>query len=307
MRLLELYCGIGGCHAALEGRVQSVGAVDVNRQAASVYERNHPNSRVTVADLRSFPVERLRRFEADLWWLSPPCQPFTRRGNQRDVEDPRCESFLALLPKLDSVRPARIGLENVPGFRRSEARRRLLVVLEEAGYEFREQLLCPHTLGWPNRRERYYLVAQLGSLPSVEAPARVERRSLAEFVDESWDRDPRLAVDDAVLSAYQGALDIVDRQDPHALAATFTSAYGRSHVRSGSYLRTRRGVRRFSPPEILALLGFPASWTLPPELSLAAAWKLVGNSLSLPSVRSVLQPFLGAATDSNRSIASGVA
>ena len=47
-------------------------------------------------------------------------------------------------------------------------------------------------------------------------------------------------------------------------------------------------LRRFSPGEVLRLLGFPASFELPPDLPRDAAWRLVGNSLSLPPVSAVL-------------------
>jgi hypothetical protein len=40
--------------------------------------------------------------------------------------------------------------------------------------------------------------------------------------------------------------------------------------------------------EILRLLGFPPDFGLPPELSTQVAWRLVGNSLSVPAVRYVL-------------------
>ena len=59
-------------------------------------------------------------------------------------------------------------------------------------------------------------------------------------------------------------------------------------MRSGSYLATGGGVRRFSPAEILRLLAFPASFELPPELGLQKAWRLIGNSLSVAAVRTVL-------------------
>ena len=98
------------------------------------------------------------------------------------------------------------------------------------------------------------------------------------------------------MERYRGALHVIDPGDPRAVAHCFTSAYGRSPVRSGSYLATKTGVRRFSPAEILRLLGFPESFRLPPELGLEGAWRLVGNSLSIDAVRWVLGtiPELGA-------------
>jgi hypothetical protein len=99
---------------------------------------------------------------------------------------------------------------------------------------------------------------------------------------------PGLRVEPELLERYQDALHVVDAGDPDAVTACFTSAYGRSFVRSGSYLRIDGHVRRFSPSEVLRLLGFPATYSLPPELPARKAWALAGNSLSLASVRAVL-------------------
>jgi hypothetical protein len=109
---------------------------------------------------------------------------------------------------------------------------------------------------------------------------------LRTFLDPA--ASPSLRVDPGLVRRYRHAMDIVDPEDPAAVTACFTSAYGHSPVRSGSYLQTPSGLRRFSPAEILRLLGFPATFTLPPKLPLAAAWRLVGNSLSIPAVRHVL-------------------
>ena len=94
---------------------------------------------------------------------------------------------------------------------------------------------------------------------------------------------------------YRGAVHVVDAEDPQAETHCFTSSYGGSVVRSGSYLATPRGVRRFSPTEILRLLCFPADYRLPDDLTLRKAWQLVGNSLSVAAVRHVLSaiPELG--------------
>jgi hypothetical protein len=97
-----------------------------------------------------------------------------------------------------------------------------------------------------------------------------------------------LIIPDDLLRQYRGALHIVDPTDPAAETHCFTAAYGRSIVHSGSYLQTPRGVRSFSPREILRLLGFPSSFSLPTNLPLAKAWSLIGNSLSVPAVRHVL-------------------
>jgi DNA (cytosine-5)-methyltransferase 1 len=289
-RLLELYCGIGGCTAASAGAVEVLAALDINLVALGVYRANFPHP-TAVCALESLRDDDPRVRRADVWWLSPPCQPYTRRGLGRDLDDPRSKSLAHLLRVLDRVQPPAVALENVPGFQGSLAHERLLGILDRGGYTVAERLLCPTELGIPNRRRRYYLVASRDGLAERPTPA-LARRSLASFLDPV--DAPELVVDPRMVQRYARAVDVVDALDPDAVAATFTSAYGRSPVRSGSYLRRWPPhaeaplLRYFSPTEILRLLGFPATFALPAELSLETAWRLLGNTLSVPAVREVL-------------------
>jgi DNA (cytosine-5)-methyltransferase 1/tRNA (cytosine38-C5)-methyltransferase len=104
------------------------------------------------------------------------------------------------------------------------------------------------------------------------------------------DAEPAAALwlPDGLLDRYRTAVHVVDPDDARSETHCFTSSYGLSVVRSGSYLATPRGVRRFSPAEILRLLGFPAEFRLPPSLTLRKAWELVGNSLAVAAVHHVL-------------------
>lgn len=311
--VLELFCGIGGCAAALPGGARVAGAVDISAKALAVYRRNFPDHPVRIKLIDGLSSSDLAAFGADLWWLSPPCQPFTRRGLGRDADDPRASALLHLTRLLGSsvaLRPRALALENVPGFEHSRCHELLRETLDRAGYRVRETLLCPTELGVPNRRRRFYLAASLDREPGAWGDGGWRGGQLPDLVDRALDgTDPpgssdrpdgkplaALLLDPEIQRRYEDALHRVDADDPAAVAACFTAAYGRSHVRSGSYLRlggrwTGR-LRRFSPGEILRLLGFPASFSLPPELPARAAWPLVGNSLSVPAVRAVLAPLL---------------
>ncbi|HSL83487.1 MAG TPA: DNA cytosine methyltransferase, partial [Thermoanaerobaculia bacterium] len=326
LRTLELYCGIGGVAAALDGAAAVVAAVDINRGALAVYRRNfvHPALARTIEGLSA---EELAGFRADLWWLSPPCQPFTRRGLGRDDDDPRAASLLALLERiaeLGSEAPRYLALENVPGFQGSRCHARLAATLRRAGFRWREGCLCPTELGVPNRRRRYYLVASRNGEPadwSPEAPKAPRRGTLRPYLDPEPDPapdagperrlDPALAWDPELVRRYRHALDVVRADEPGAVTACFTAAYGRSPVRSGSYLALNGDpvdspgeprLRRFSPAEVLRLLGFPGTFRRPPDLPPEKAWPLVGNSLSVPAVRRVLSavPELAGLTRADR-------
>jgi tRNA (cytosine38-C5)-methyltransferase len=67
--------------------------------------------------------ELLAGFNADLWLLSPACQPYTvLNPNAKGGSDPRAQSFLHLithvLPQMrtDGTCPSYLLVENVAGF-----------------------------------------------------------------------------------------------------------------------------------------------------------------------------------------------
>lgn len=290
LRVLELYAGIGGAAAALDAfdLTTDTVALDIDRGVLAVYAHNF--SHTTVAKhFDAVPSDWLAAREADLWWASPPCQPFTRRGRRRGLNDPRGATFRALLRQIEAVRPPSLAIENVVGFDSSAARDALITCLDQAGYTWRETVLCPSELGLPNRRPRYYLAASRRGEPAmVDRRPRRPRPKLGDLVDPAADH-VALRVDVDLARRYDGALHIVDVDDNDAVTSCFTSAYGRSPVRSGSYLRLiDGGLRRFAPSEILRLLDFPPRYALPTTLSYASAWRMIGNSLALEPVRRLL-------------------
>ena len=263
LRVLELYCGIGGCAAALasaDTAAEVVAAIDVNHLAVEIYRHNFPHP-AAVRTLESLTAGELAAFGADLWWLSPPCQPFTRRGLGRDLADPRTASLLALIDRIGELPP------RLPRAGERPRLRRLGDPRAPAGGARRRRLRGPRAPALPHRAGRPQppaAVLPAGVAAGVrERLARGERRRpaaptghsagphrqpsprpLATYLDP--EPAPELTVAPDLLARYAGALDLVDPADPTAVAACFTAAYGRSPVRSGSYLILARGSGR--PP-----------------------------------------------------------
>jgi len=285
MRALELYSGIGGFAQASTGRCQVVAAIDHNHLANQVYASNfeHP---VVVKNLESVPLRELERWEAELWWMSPPCQPYTIRGAQQDLDDPRSKSFLRIIEAIKAIQPPFLALENVPWFEDSNGHALLLKTLEKTGYLVEQRQVCPTELGLPNVRKRFYLVAAKQGLDPITVESH-KPAPLHAFLDAVV--APDLAVPEELELRYGENLHTVEADDPGAVAACFTSAYGRSPVYCGSYLRQHGKRRYFSPAEIARLLGFSSAFRLPPSYSRRQLWKLIGNSLSIPVVRRVLE------------------
>lgn len=286
MRILELFSGIGGLAAAVEGRAEVAAAVDHDLRAVGVYRSNWPHP-VHVKNLVSVKPAWLAAFQADLWWMSPPCAPHGIRGEQRDVDDPRSAAFQHVLRCIEEVRPRHVAIENVPWFRGGRAWERLMEVAARCGYAVQATELCPAELGVPAVRRRVYVL--LGDTVPIPPPT-AERRPLSAFIGP-W-RD-ELAIPDDRRARFGDAFHVVDVDDPDALAACFTRAYGKSPVYVGSYLaQTVDGARRlrhFAPEEIARLYGFPEPFRL--DLGLADGWKLIGNSVSVDAVRHVLRAF----------------
>ncbi len=286
--LLELFSGLGAAGLAWGGPV--AGAVDQSAAANETYALNH-GRRPDCWNLAAVREQQLAGFQAPRWWLSPPCQPYTVRGAARDLDDQRARALIHLLPLIQRLRPAVIAMENVPGFVPSHSRGELRACLIGAGYSLHERLLCPTALGFPMRRLRYYLVAHRDAGAPHHADfstpcARPPERPLLEFLDP--DPDPELCLTEATVRGFGHSAHVVDANDAVATAHCFTSAYGRSPLRAGSYVRDSLGIRRFSPEEVLRLLGFPRPFRFPDETARTTRWELAGNSLAIPVVRAVL-------------------
>lgn len=291
MKILELFSGIGAVSVATHDSGDVVCSIDINQLAMLVFRTNF-DTPVWIQEISSISNQKFKDFQADLWWMSPPCQPFTRRGLKKDIDDPRSSAILRIIDAIEHVQPNHIALENVMGFENSETHQRLIEILERNGYRYASIQLCSSNLGIPNIRPRYFLTASRLTAPKLIPPTQPHSPvKVSELLDSNDALPDGLAVDEADLKKYYEAVNIVSPQS--TITRCFTSAYGRSNVFSGSYLKSSQGYRRFSPREIARFLGFPDRFVLPQELTTQQLWKLIGNSVSVPCVRYVLSSLVG--------------
>eukprot|EP00755_Sulcionema_specki_P030920 Sspe_Gene.95496::Locus_67775_Transcript_1_1_Confidence_1.000_Length_1429::g.95496::m.95496/K15336/TRDMT1, DNMT2; tRNA (cytosine38-C5)-methyltransferase len=174
---IDFFSGIGGNHYALclacewlgcEPRV--LASVEINDSVNRTYRHNFPQTRIIQKKIEDLPTHVLERLRATVWLMSPPCQPFTRQGLQKDDQDPRTLPLFHLLRALQAMRPSHrplmLFIENVKNFEESRTHAHLVDVLSSLGYTFREFLINPLQAGVPNSRLRYYLVARFRGLPT---------------------------------------------------------------------------------------------------------------------------------------------
>ena len=188
IRMLELFSGIGGMRISLEKALrllnqenkrsyvlESCRAYDISLHANNVYHYNFCGSSNKGSDsVCTKLVEQLKSkdilpLRANLWTMSPPCQPFTTngegRGKQRlDASDKRCNGLKGIAKLLTDLnkedRPKWILLENVKGFEGSAMCEIWCECLRNNGYSYRSFVLSPVEFGIPNHRRRYYLLAE---------------------------------------------------------------------------------------------------------------------------------------------------
>lgn len=276
MRVLELFSGLGGWRFALQARGSVSAAYDVSEAANATYALNHgeaPRAR----ELATLPRAELAALGADTWLLSPPCQPFCRMGNHLGLGDRRSRAFRHLMDLFPEAPPDHLVLENVGGFLGSDAHALLSDRLRAHGMRWLELTACPSRFGLPNQRPRVFIVASRGPLephplPDLAAPP------LADYLDAEEDEALYLRPD--LLARHGPGLDRVEPGDRRSTC--FIGGYGQRYVGSGSFLKTAKGIRRFSPPEVARLLGLPGTFRFPEALSLEARYRLLGNGLSIP-------------------------
>ena len=286
LNTLELFSGIGGWRYALGTLGRVLAAYDISPAANATYALNH-GQQPLARELARVKAETFQALGADTWLLSPPCQPFCRMGQQKGLADKRSMAFLHLMEVLRVAPPEQLVLENVQGFLGSDADALLSTRLAEGGFHRLDFSLCPSRFGLPNLRPRVFICASRRPLRPAPVPARTPV-PVAAFLDAV--EDPALYLTPEERAKHYQGLDLATAASLRT--ACFIGGYGQRFVGSGSFLETDQGVRRFSPDEVVRLMGLPGSFRFPPELGLEQRYRLVGNGLSQPVARWVLEQLL---------------
>ena len=278
LKVLEFFSGIGGMRVALKEAIrgsdmaiESCQAYDISLYANQTYAHNFSSSSDDHKPITKL-VEQLKSVPAaDLWTMSPPCQPFTSKGNRKDSEDKRCNGLKGLIKLLNAdgggleeeQKPTYMLLENVAPFATSDMCILWKNCLKQNGYSYKEYLLSPMDVGIPNHRLRYYMLVEKGTnrwgippeahqheeickIPPGVDPLQEQvknRRTLSyylrdsvQFKQQSPELYESLLVPMEVLEQpWATQLGVVSQHDTHSHC--FTAGYGRLyHAASGSLL-----------------------------------------------------------------------
>lgn len=181
---IDLFAGIGGFHAAMKAfGGECVYAVEIDKQAANVYAANwgHAPNGAGQDHLGGQAGDITLDADADLDVMNVPahdvlcagfpCQPFSKSGAQRGMDEARGTLFFNIASIIKAHHPSVVLLENVRnliGPRHAHEWEVIIRTLREEGYHvsaqpaiFSPHLLPAHLGGTPQVRERVFITATL--------------------------------------------------------------------------------------------------------------------------------------------------
>lgn len=206
-RFVDLFAGIGGFHAALSAMGgRCVYACEIDKDAAAVYERNWGVK--ALADITAEANETAMRVPAhDVLAAGFPCQPFSKSGAQRGMEETRGTLYWNILKIIQAHKPKIVLLENVRnlvGPRHLHEWQVIIETLRAEGYcvsevpaIFSPHLLPPHLGGRPQVRERVFITATYSGRANCDLrpDPPVTNRPVAGWEPSTWDLETDLPLD----------------------------------------------------------------------------------------------------------------
>ena len=207
MKAFDFFCGAGGLTRGLiDAGIEVIAGYDSDEKCRSTYEHNNPGTTFVHEDIRSVSsadiLLRLQSHEtADnvLFAACAPCQPFSSQ-RKRYTKSQNARLLNAFSRLVESVQPAFVLIENVPGMARVQGfstYRRFLKTLSLNGYRYDSRVLDAKHFGVPQNRRRLVLMASKKG--SITLPTPIFGKNLRPFmtVRETINRFPQINAGEA--------------------------------------------------------------------------------------------------------------
>ncbi len=196
-KFVDLFAGVGGFHAALSALGgECVYAVEKDPEAAAVYELNW--NMPALGDIVDDTEGVMKVPDHDVLAAGFPCQPFSKSGFQRGMDEARGTLFWNICEILRVRKPSVVMLENVrniAGPRHAHEWKVIIRSLRELGYRvsskpvvFSPHLLPPERGGRPQVRERVFILGTyVGTAKShEEVEPSVEHAAVDGWSPSDW-------------------------------------------------------------------------------------------------------------------------
>ncbi len=298
IKFIDLFCGIGGFHYAIEDAARRLGfetecvfASDIDKEASVAYNENFgidSHSDITKIDAKDIPPH-------DILLAGFPCQAFSIIGARKGFDDTRGTLFFDIARILKEKQPKGFVLENVKQLRGHDGGRTLVVILDtlkELGYQVEYKVLNAKDFGLPQKRERIFIVGWKSTLKFDWEFDEVKMTPLSKVLEKKVDNfyyASEKIVASRMLNVKAAQIEHNRPTIWHQNKSGNISAHEYScALRAGAsynYLLVN-GVRRMTEREMLRLQGFPEHFKI--THTYATIRRFAGNSLPIPTANAVI-------------------
>lgn len=172
------FSGGGLVEEGLKGIIDPVVAVEYDEKISGVY-RNNFGDHIVTADVRDVdPKELVGKIDGEVEYFhaSPVCKNYSLAKNNHEELELDKETAASTAEFISKVRPKVVTIENVKGYKDSEAMKTITDAIDEAGYKWDADVYNAADYGGYTNRERLIVRAvRDGELPAK--PEKQKRKS----------------------------------------------------------------------------------------------------------------------------------
>lgn len=317
MKAGTYFSGGGLVEEGLKGIIDPVVAVEYDRKISGVY-RNNFGQHIVTADVRDVdPKELVKHIDGEVEYFhaSPVCKNYSQaKSNGGEVELDK-ETAKSTADFIDAVKPRVVTIENVKGYKDSEAMKIITQALDKNGYKWDADVYNAADYGGYTSRERLIVRAvKDGELP--EKPKKQPRKGgWLEAVEDilptltekkngvaPW-MDTRLKADGIDWQKVEKPLYVMgsayaDGKIPHAYGDEILPTL---RTKSGDVIIMPGGKVLRADGRVLArITGLGDDYLLPKTESLAHT--IIGNGIPVQLTKGVIAPLLNKDDLSGRNV-----
>lgn len=317
MKAGTYFSGGGLVEEGLKGIIDPVVAVEYDRKISGVY-RNNFGQHIVTADVRDVdPKELVKHIDGEVEYFhaSPVCKNYSQaKSNSGEVELDK-ETAKSTADFIDAVKPRVVTIENVKGYKDSEAMKIITKALDKNGYTWDSDVYNAADYGGYTSRERLIVRAvKDGELP--EKPKKQPRKG--GWLEAVEDILPTLTVKESGVAPWMDArlkADGIDWQKVEKPLYVMGSAYADGKIPHAygddilPTLRTKSGdviimpggkVLRADGRVLARITGLGDDYKLPKTESLAHT--IIGNGIPVQLTQGVIAPLLNKDDLSGRNV-----
>ena len=317
MKAGTYFSGGGLVEEGLKGIIDPVVAVEYDRKISGVY-RNNFGQHIVTADVRDVdPKELVKHIDGEVEYFhaSPVCKNYSQaKSNSGEVELDK-ETAKSTADFIDAVKPRVVTIENVKGYKDSEAMKIITHALDKNGYTWDADVYNAADFGSYTNRERLIVRAvKDGELP--EKPKKQPRKG--GWLEAVEDILPTLTVKESGVAPWMNArlkADGIDWQKVEKPLYVMGSAYADGKIPHAygdeilPTLRTKSGdviimpggkVLRADGRVLARITGLGDDYLLPKTESLAHT--IIGNGIPVQLTQGVIAPLLNKDDLSGRNV-----